>query len=337
MRLRVQRGNEKLGEYTLEEIKNRLGKGDLHRDDLAWHETWDDWKPLGEVAELQDPLKEPNEPVAGADPKSEFPPEVLSEATEPITAQVPPATWEAGQAQTATDNAQDLERSDESTQVTSVDPDLENTTKLLRRALFSNPKGAIKVFFKDVKEYYRTILKQVRHPAFSIKEGRGDYFDDIELVKKSVSLYVTFILIGLALTEFSGAATEGNMAVAFLNLIGLFVFFATIWAAVWVGRLWMKWAKPDFSKRQIDRMFVYESCLVFAMVLPLLVTTSGLVLFVCATLAMVHPFYMFFRINKVAKTNILIRFYVGGILSFGYALSFLFQWAIGAVTSGVGV
>ena len=99
----------------------------------------------------------------------------------------------------------------------------------------------------------------------------------------------------------------------------------------------MKWAKPDFSKRQIDRMFVYESCLVFAMVLPLLVTTSGLVLFVCATLAMVHPFYMFFRINKVAKTNILIRFYVGGMLSFGYALSFLFQWGIGMATSGVGV
>ncbi len=212
-------------------------------------------------------------------------------------------------------------------------PNEKNTTKLLRMALFANPWSSVKTFFKDVKEYYRTIFKQIRHPAFSVKEGQGTYYGDIDLVKMSVSLYVTFVLAGMAITELSGKSTMGNMAVAGMNLLGLLVFFISIWCAMWIGRIWVKWAKPSFSRRQIDKMFVYESCLVFAMVLPLLLTDIELVLFVCWGLSFFHPFYMFFRINKVQATNILIRLCIGGMLTLGFSCSFLTQFAIGKITA----
>ena len=149
----------------------------------------------------------------------------------------------------------------------------------------------------------------------------------------SVSLYITLVLTGMAITELSGKATMGNMAVAGMNLLGLLVFFASIWCAMWIGRIWVKWAKPSLSRRQIDKMFVYEACVVFAMVLPLLLTENPIVLFVCWGLAFFHPFYMFFRINKVQATNIVVRLCIGGMLTFGFSCSFMGQYVIGMVTA----
>ena len=81
-------------------------------------------------------------------------------------------------------------------------------------------------------------------------------------------------------------------------------------------------------------MFVYESCVIFALVLPLILTEDVTVMLFCWGLASFHPFYMFLRINKVQATNILVRLVIGGMLALGASFSFLFQGVIGQLTAG---
>jgi hypothetical protein len=69
------------------------------------------------------------------------------------------------------------------------------------------------------------------------------------------------------------------------------------------------------------------------MVLPLILTVDLTVMAVCFGLAILHPIYMFLRINKVQATNILVRFCFGVVLATGFSSSFAFQYAIGLGTA----
>jgi len=320
MQVHVDRGGERFGPYSLEEVNAYLAQGTLLPTDKAWQEGMADWGWVGQIpgvvmpGVVAAPSTPPSPDVGLACPQCQAP----VEASQVICMGC--GTQLQGEPESRSQNV-----------------DEENTIRLLRKALFRSPWGAVKGFFRDLKEYYRTIFKQIRHPAFSVKEGQGIYFSDMDLVKMSVSLYVTIVLIGLAIVElgFAGSGDEiGNIAMALLNVVGILVFFVSIWCAVWIGRVWVKWAKPSFSRRQIDKMFVYESCLIFALALPLILTKNGYVILVCWVLAFFHPFYMFLRINKVQATNILVRLVIGGMLALGASFTFCFQATIGMVTAG---
>ena len=209
-----------------------------------------------------------------------------------------------------------------------IDPDEENTTKLLRQALFSNPFSLVKTFLVDIVGYFRTVFKQARHPAFSVKRHRGSYLDDIALVKKSVSVYLIFVGIGAAIDQMSTSPVEQTgVPTVVWNVMGMFVFFITIWLAMWVGRIWRKWTRSKLSRRQVDQMFVYESCLVFALVLPLVLGAPPMVLLALWMASFLHPFYMFIRIHRVTRTTLMVRMLAGGMLAIGFSFSFLFQGA----------
>ena len=49
MQLHIQRGEESLGTFTLEETTQYLTEGRLLETDLAWHEGLEEWKPLGQL------------------------------------------------------------------------------------------------------------------------------------------------------------------------------------------------------------------------------------------------------------------------------------------------
>ena len=54
----IGRGSEVLGEFTAEEIKERIASGELLDTDLVYTEGFVDWKPIAEVPELQDVVLE---------------------------------------------------------------------------------------------------------------------------------------------------------------------------------------------------------------------------------------------------------------------------------------
>ena len=54
LRYTVGRDDKVLGEFTGEQIKDQVRSGELLESDLVYTEGFDDWKPIGEVPELQD-------------------------------------------------------------------------------------------------------------------------------------------------------------------------------------------------------------------------------------------------------------------------------------------
>ena len=49
MQIHIQRGDQNLGAFSLEETSQHLTAGNLLETDLAWHEGLNDWAPLGEM------------------------------------------------------------------------------------------------------------------------------------------------------------------------------------------------------------------------------------------------------------------------------------------------
>ena len=49
MQIHIQRGEENLGAFSLEEATQQLAEGSLFESDLAWHEGLEEWKPLGQL------------------------------------------------------------------------------------------------------------------------------------------------------------------------------------------------------------------------------------------------------------------------------------------------
>ena len=54
LRYTVGRDDKVFGEFTGEQIKDQVRSGELLESDLVYTEGFDDWKPIGEVPELQD-------------------------------------------------------------------------------------------------------------------------------------------------------------------------------------------------------------------------------------------------------------------------------------------
>jgi hypothetical protein len=55
--MRISRGNQVIGKWTVTEIKARLGTEDLLLTDLFYDEDLSDWLPLSELKEKQIPAK----------------------------------------------------------------------------------------------------------------------------------------------------------------------------------------------------------------------------------------------------------------------------------------
>ena len=302
------RGETQCGPLSSKELIALVQSGQLTASHMIWKEGLKDWISAGSVSGLFKEEQESSEaavvpdnvpfPVVDTDPSGPAPRRKKRSAT------ADPAMEEP------------------------VDPVEENTTKLLRQALFSNPFSLVKKFFVDIVGYFRTVLKQARHPAFAVKRRRGKYLGDIALVKKSVSVYLIFVGIGAAIDQMSmGPVEQTGVPTVVWNLMGMLVFFVTIWSAMWVGRVWRKLTRSKLSRRQVDQMFVYESCLVFSLVLPLVLGAPPMVLLTLWMLSFLHPFYMFIRIHRVTRTNLVVRMLVGGMLAIGFSFSFLFQGA----------
>ena len=49
MQIHIQRGDQNLGAFSLEETSQYLTAGNLLETDLAWHEGLEEWMPLGQV------------------------------------------------------------------------------------------------------------------------------------------------------------------------------------------------------------------------------------------------------------------------------------------------
>ena len=49
MQIYVARAEQKLGPYTLDEVRSKLASGELSESDLAWHEGLTNWLPLQQV------------------------------------------------------------------------------------------------------------------------------------------------------------------------------------------------------------------------------------------------------------------------------------------------
>ena len=49
MQIHIQRGEENLGAFSLDETSQYLSEGSLLKTDLAWHEGLDECKPLGQL------------------------------------------------------------------------------------------------------------------------------------------------------------------------------------------------------------------------------------------------------------------------------------------------
>jgi len=49
MQIHIQRGEENLGAFSLEETTQYLSEGSLVESDLAWHEGLEEWMPVGQV------------------------------------------------------------------------------------------------------------------------------------------------------------------------------------------------------------------------------------------------------------------------------------------------
>jgi hypothetical protein len=45
----VAKNDQKLGPYTVEEVRARIGSGSLSGEDLGWHEGLTDWQPLSRL------------------------------------------------------------------------------------------------------------------------------------------------------------------------------------------------------------------------------------------------------------------------------------------------
>ena len=302
--------DEQCGPLSSKQLIELVQTGELTPTHMIWKEGLSDWIPAGSISGLfKEQQQESAAPVVAEDVSF---PVVDTEPSAPVPRRKKRAAAPVGDAAVEEE----------------IDPDEENTTRLLRQALFSNPVSIVKNFFVDIVAYFRTVLKQARHPAFAVKRQRGKYLGDIVLVKKSVSVYLIFVAIGAAIDQMSmGPVEQTGVPTVVWNLMGMLVFFVTIWSAMWVGRVWRKLTRSKLSRRQVDQMFVYESCLVFSLVLPLVLGAPPMVLLTLWMLSFLHPFYMFIRIHRVTRTNLVVRMLVGGMLAIGFSFSFLFQGA----------
>jgi len=311
-------GETQCGPLSSKELVALAQSGQLTSSHMIWKEGLNDWIPAGSVSGLfKEGLQVAETPV------------VPNEGAFPVVDTDPSGPMSHRKRRKTSRNAEPV--TDEV-----VDPNEENTTKLLRQALFVNPVSLVKTFFVDIVGYFRTVFKQARHPAFSVKSHRGKYLGDIALVKKSVSVYLIFVGLGAAIDQMStGPVEQTGVPTVVWNVMGMFVFFITIWSAMWVGRIWRKWTRSKLTRRQVDQMFVYESCLIFSLVLPLVLGASTMVLLALWMVSFLHPFYMFIRIHRVTRTSLMVRMLVGGMLAIGFSFSFLFQGATTGKIAGL--
>jgi hypothetical protein len=56
--IHVARDGAKLGEFTLEQIRDGLGTGQFRATDLGWQSGMTEWRPLGEIIEMGTPASE---------------------------------------------------------------------------------------------------------------------------------------------------------------------------------------------------------------------------------------------------------------------------------------
>jgi hypothetical protein len=65
MAIYILQGEERKGPFTEEELKSFVDQGVFAREDLAWQEGWEEWRPLGSLLDPADDTAatEPGEPV----------------------------------------------------------------------------------------------------------------------------------------------------------------------------------------------------------------------------------------------------------------------------------
>ena len=242
--------------------------------------------------------------------------------------------------------------------------DERNIVKEIRKELFSNPFKGLKSYFRRVRTFFGLSFIQFRNPAchlvgadqefqnaevpqgkclifpllFRILNPLGGAKEEkiqkyhlpyIDYAKECIALLVAAVLTQLAFMEFAGKQTAGNMEVALLNSIILFVFFISIVIYGVISRILTR--KIDYLRLKylVQEAFIYEICMIFGIVVFITMLNAfgvidlgagedggGYVVLACAFfIPILHPPYMLLAINKKVKLTSFL-----GVLTWGFIL-----------------
>lgn len=337
MKFHITIDNKAEGPLTIEQITKMFENGKVSKNTLCWNKTFDGWKKIGDTNEINQHLEKEN----------------ATEKDQPIV---------------------DLNADDQEESVSVAEDSEVGIVKRVRRELFSNPFTSIIDYFKRLWCYVNLTFLQLRNPIFSIgvtsdseennepqkrkivdfvffilnplgptgspkimKYDKGCY----AFAKESISLLIFTILLNMAFVEINGGKTEGNLGVAFLNLLILLVFFTSVLAYAMMAKFLTRKLQDKKNARKIQESFVYQSTASFGIVMILLFCNafgfieigSEFVILTVLFLLPVHQFYFLSLLNKNFNLTKIMGTVGAGFLLAVIALStYLFSWGIASVT-----